>query len=202
MSRSEAGLTYTVIFIFIICFVFVFVLSVTNLATESIVVQNDLLKQQGAILRAMGVSAQSKEEVFDRFEQIEQEERNGVILYRGIVDGNEIYVKEFQGAGLWGTINGAIGIDPVAGTISGLEIISHNETPGLGARIDQNWFKDQFMNERIVNDQIRMTSRRGVGDDNRNNGEIDGVSGATRTSEAMVRIINQELQILIDALYI
>lgn len=200
MSKSEAGLVYTVGFTFIICFVFVFVLSLTNLATEEIVLKNGQIKQQGAILRAMGIEVPSEEQILIRFQEIEQEQRDGFILYRGIIGGDEIYVKEFQGAGLWGTITGAIGIDPIAGTISGLEIISHNETPGLGARIDQPWFKDQLRGEKIINNQIRMTSRRGVGDEDNSNGEIDGVSGATRTSESIVRIINNELQLLINAL--
>lgn len=200
MSRSEAGFVYTVIFTFIICFIFVFVLSLTNLATEDIVTRNEQIKQQGAILRAMGISVDTEEEILTRFQEIEQEQNADFIFYRGTVDGNEIYVKEFQGPGLWGTITGAIGVNLSAGTISGLEIISHNETPGLGARIDQPWYKDQFIDEQIVNDQIRMTSRRGVGDEDNSNGEIDGVSGATRTSESMVKIINEELRLLINAL--
>lgn len=200
MSRSEAGFVYTVIFTFVICFIFVFVLSLTNLATEDIVTRNEQIKQQGAILRAMGISVDTEEEILTRFQEIEQEQNADFIFYRGTVDGNEIYVKEFQGPGLWGTITGAIGVNLSAGTISGLEIISHNETPGLGARIDQPWYKDQFIDEQIVNDQIRMTSRRGVGDEDNSNGEIDGVSGATRTSESMVKIINEELRLLINAL--
>lgn len=200
MSKSEAGLVYTVTFTFIVCFVFVFVLSLTNLATEEIVRENELVKQQGAILRAMGVPFEDETQILARFQEIEQPSQADFTLYRGIVDGNEIYAKEFQGAGLWGTITGAIGIDPAMGTISGLEIISHNETPGLGARIDQEWFKSQLVGERLMDNQIRMTSRRGEGDPDKQNGEIDGVSGATRTSEAVTRIINDEILLLFSAL--
>jgi len=146
----------------------------------------------------MSIEAASEDEVLEKFKTIEQQERADFTLYKAIVGDQEIYVKEFQGAGLWGTISGAIGINVAQNSISGLEIISHNETPGLGARIDQEWFKEQFMGEKIVADGIRMTSREGTGDPNKENGEIDGISGATRTSEAMTRIINEEIEVLFN----
>ena len=200
MSKNEAGLVYTVIFTFIICFVFVFVLSLTNLATEEIVEKNEKIKQQGAILRAMGFQSNNEEQILTQFQELEQQQYEEFILYRGVVGGQDIYAKEFQGPGLWGTITGAIAIDPAQESISGLEIISHNETPGLGARVDQQWFKSQLVGEAIVDDQIRMTSRRGEGDPDKSNGEIDGISGATRTSESITKIINNEIKFLLNAI--
>ena len=200
MNKSEAGLIYTITFTFIVCFVFVFLLSLTNIATASIVERNEQLKQQSAILRAMGLDPKSEVQVLAQFMDIEQQQIEDFILYKGTVNGDEVYVKEFQGPGLWGTIYGAIGIIPIQNTISGLEISNHNETPGLGARIDETWFKSQLVGESIVNGAIRMPSRRGVGDSNKENGEIDGVSGATRTSESMTKIINQEIMTLFDAI--
>lgn len=200
MSKNEAGLVYTVLFTFVVCFVFVFVLSLTNLATADIVRENDLVKQQGAILRAMGVAIESDDQILSEFQQIEQEQRGEFTIYSGMVNGSEIHAKEFQGPGLWGTITGAIGINLADKTVSGLEIISHNETPGLGARIDQEWFKSQLVGEQIIDNQIRMTSRDGTGDTDSENGEIDGVSGATRTSESITKIINDEIQLLLSTL--
>ena len=200
MNKSEAGLAYTIVFTFVICFIFVFVLSLTNIATADIVERNEQIKQQGAILRAMGLDPKDEAQVLAQFKNIEQQQTADFILYKGIVNGNAVFVKEFQGPGLWGTIYGAIGVIPTQNTMSGLEISNHNETPGLGARIDETWFKSQLVGERIVNGAIRMPSRRGVGDSNKENGEIDGVSGATRTSESITKIINQEIITLFDAI--
>lgn len=197
---KEPGLIYTVIFTFIVCFVFVFVLSLTNQATIAIVERNETIKRQMALLTAMGMGGLSEAEIETAFEAIEQFEYNGATIYKSEVNGQTILAKQFAGPGLWGTIYGAIGVDPQANRISGIEIINHNETPGLGARIDQPWFKDQIRGELIVNDQITMKSRRGVGDSDKENGNIDGVSGATRTSESITVIINNEVNELLQAL--
>ena len=199
--KREPGLLYTVIFTFIVCFVFVFILSLTNVATLPIVQQNEMVAQQMAILIAMGFDdinkSSSTEVIAERFQDIMVIEHDDTTLYRATVNGDQIIAKEFSGAGLWGTIYGVIGVHKDGNRISGVEIVSHNETPGLGGRIEDAWFTDQLRDERIVSGRVVMTTRRGIGDDNRDNGEIDGVSGATRTSEAVTRIINDEIENLL-----
>lgn len=193
MNKQSMG--YTIIFTFIVCFAFVFLLALTNEATRSMVEFNETVARQKAFLSAMNVPFDSDQDAQAKFRNVEQIERGGLTLFTTTVDGRRVYAKEFFGSGLWGTINGVLGVDEDVNRTVGLEIISHNETPGLGGRIDEPWFKEQLAGEMLRDGRIVVTEG-GDGDTDYSNGEIDGVTGATRTSESMERILNNELEAL------
>jgi Na+-transporting NADH:ubiquinone oxidoreductase subunit C len=77
-----------------------------------------------------------------------------------------------------------VGFTEDATTLSGVSIVSQNETPGLGARIEEAWFTDQFADR-----QGPFTMVEEGTSDAPN--EIDAITGATRTSEAFRNIINR-----------
>ncbi len=188
------GLLYTIIFTFLVCFVFVFILSLTNNVTAAQVALNQRLSQQRAILSAMGIEFSSDNEVQRLFREIRQEQVGQETLYLATQDGTQIVAALFSGPGLWGTIRGVLALNGDGSRIVGLELISHNETPGLGGRIDESWYKGQLRGELVAPDgTIEMVSRRGVGDSDSENGGMDGITGATRTSESMVVILNNEI---------
>ncbi len=184
---KKDGMLYTVIFSFIVCFVFVFILSFTNEGTRELVQFNQQVARQKAILSAIGIAYESDAQVPDLFERVERIERNGETFFRTERDGRTIYAKEFAGAGLWGIIEGVLAVDAEISRTVGLEIIDHNETPGLGGRIDEAAYKEQFRDIRIVDAGFRLP--RGVPADPEE-GMIDAVTGATRTSESMVDILS------------
>lgn len=196
---NKQGLTYTVIFSFLVSFVFVLVLAFANTGTAPVVALNQQIARQRAILNAMGVSFSTDQEVLDRFAAVEEIERNGMVLFRTEVDGDVVFAKEFVGSGLWGQINGILAVTEDMTRTAGIEIISHNETPGLGGRIDEAWFKQQFRGERIVDNSIRVGDA-GEGDEDHSNGVIDAITGASRTSDSMQTILATELSTLSDTL--
>lgn len=189
---NKQSTIYSMIFMFIVAFAFVFLLSLTNQATAERVDLNQEVARKSAILSALGVEAESDEEVLERFEDVEQLERDGTTIFETTVDGETVFGKEFAGSGLWGTIEGVLGVNGDISRTVGLEIIDHNETPGLGGRITEGWFKEQFEGERIAEDGITFTS--GDGDTDYDNAEVDSITGATRTTESMERIINGEFE--------
>lgn len=195
---NKQSITYTIVFTFAVTFVFVLLLSLTNQATVETIERNERADRQGAILQAMGVEVSAPEEVLSRFEEVEEIEENGVTLFSTTVEETEVYAKEFRGSGLWGTIHGVLGVTADLSETTGLSIISHNETPGLGGRITEEWFQRQLEGEKIPEDRLRVTD--GDGDYDYDNGEIDGITGATRTSDSMEVILNRELDTLKDAL--
>jgi Na+-transporting NADH:ubiquinone oxidoreductase subunit C len=184
--------TYTIIFMVIVAFAFVFLLSLTNEATSEAVAFNEKVARQRAILSAMSVEFGSDQEVLEKFENVEQIERDGTTLYRTTVDGETVYAKEFAGSGLWGTIRGVLGVNRGVSKTMGLQIISHNETPGLGGRIAETWFQRQFRGEQITEGTITFPEK-GEGNFDHEDGEVDGITGATRTTESMARIVNREI---------
>lgn len=189
---NKEGTTYTIIFIFIVSFAFVFLLSMTNQVTIERVELNQELARQQAILQAMGIEAESADEIQEEFARIAGDAESG--LYVGSVDGRTVYAKEFAGAGLWGTISGVLAVTSDFEQIVGIEIVDDNETPGLGGRINEPWFKSQFEGEQVPEDGIVVRALEGDGDPEKDNGVIDGITGATRTSDSMEAIVNNQLE--------
>jgi Na+-transporting NADH:ubiquinone oxidoreductase subunit C len=188
---NKQSTVYTMVFMFIVAFAFVFLLSLTNEATRERVELNQEVARKRAVLSALGVGELTDEEVLERFEEVEQLERDGATVFEATVDGETVYAKEFAGSGLWGTIEGVLGVSGDVSATVGLEIINHNETPGLGGRITEPWFQRQFAGENIGAEGIAFTA--GDGDFDHENSEVDGITGATRTTESMERIVNREI---------
>lgn len=93
---------------------------------------------------------------------------------------------KLKGSGFWGKIEALIALEPDLKTIRALTIISHNETPGLGARITEPDFLAGFQGK-ILNPDIKIKKNaEGIN-------EIDAITGATQTSKALEQIINTEL---------
>lgn len=196
---NKQSLVYTVIFTFLVSFVFVTVLAFANVGTEAQVELNQELARQRAVLNALDIEYGGPDDVQAKFENVEQFEENGATLYRTTVEGQPVVAKEFTGSGLWGAINGILAVTADMDRTVGLEILSHNETPGLGGRIDEPWFKQQLRNERIVDGTV-MVAGAGDGDTNPDNGEIDAITGASRTSDSMRTILSTELSSLASIL--
>lgn len=74
------------------------------------------------------------------------------------------------------------GIDPATGTLLGMKVLAHKETPGLGDKIERPAFQDQF-------DGV-ATPVMGVKEAPSAPAEVQTVTGATISSRAVIRIIN------------
>ena len=195
MKKDSMG--YLVLFTFVVCAVFVFFLSLANELTKERVAANRRYAERSAVLKALGIPFDSPDKVDSLYETgVRAFAADAEELYGATVDGIPRYAKRFSGAALWGTVTGVIAVDAAVERIAGLEIVSHNETPGLGGRIDEDWFKDQFRGERIGTAGIRVRQGGGKGDPDPENGELDAVTGASRTSQSMEQIINAEISAL------
>jgi len=78
-------------------------------------------------------------------------------------------------------------LKPDLETIVGLEVLDHQETPGLGARITEDEFLQQF-NGKVVRPELLVVKEAG---DDKN--KVDAITGATRTSNAVQGIINDHV---------
>lgn len=192
---KKDGILYTIVFSFLITFVFVFLLALANEGTRDIVARNAETARQKAILSALDIPFQNDGEATKLFAGVKTLEKDGVSLYSYEKDGKIVYAKEFSGSGLWGTITGVLAVNAEVTQTVGLQIIGHNETPGLGGRIDEDWFKDQFKGEAVRNGKITVTSGAEAGGGKRDpsDGVVDGITGASRTSQSMDAIVNREI---------
>lgn len=187
--------TYTILFTFVVCVFFVFFLALANNLTKDRVAANRRVAERSAVLRALGIPYDSPAQIDSLYDsQITTfKTPKGEDIYRSEKDGRPRYAMPFAGPGLWGTITGFVAFDSRVERIIGLEIVSQNETPGLGGRIDEAWFKDQFKNERIGGAGIRVRQGTGKGDADPDNGEVDMVTGASRTSQSIETIVNDRI---------
>ncbi len=77
-----------------------------------------------------------------------------------------------------------VGIDN-NGNITGMRVVSHSETPGLGARATEESFYTQFDSRSSEN--VFVASSTGASSLN----EIDAITGATKTSRGVVNAVNR-----------
>ncbi len=88
--------------------------------------------------------------------------------------------------GFDGNIAMSVGIDP-EGTVKGIAFTELNETAGMGMRVDEDVFKDQFKD---VSTDAFTLNKSGDGTEA---GDINTVSGASTTSGAVVNAVNTAL---------
>lgn len=93
-----------------------------------------------------------------------------------------------SGVGYGGTIDVMLGLNP-EGTITGIEVLRHSETPGLGAKITEEKFLQQFPSKNIKNTKWSLK---------KSGGDIDQISGATISPQAVVTAIQSGLTLFSD----
>lgn len=92
------------------------------------------------------------------------------------------YVVKSNTNGFGGPMEVMVGIDE-SGTLTGIRLGNHAETPGLGDNANKPEFYDQFPGKDIV-------SGIGVNKGEPGNNEIQAITGATVTSRAVVDAVN------------
>ena len=98
-----------------------------------------------------------------------------------------------HGYGLWSTLYGFVALEGDAKTIAGLGFYSHAETPGLGGEVDNPSWKAQFTGKKVHNDagEVAIAVMKGkvVEGNPEQNNQVDGLSGATLTSNGVTNLM-------------
>lgn len=185
---------FNLVFMFICTAIFTSILSVVYVYSRPLIQANARLSEITAQINALdiaipaGVSSTDLEALYEQ--NIEEIDVNGVSLFSYETDeGAKQYIIPFEGGALWGDIRGVIALEEDLKTVVGLDFISQNETPGLGGRIEEDWFKEQFRGILLNEDgdpiRYKTTSQEG---------QVDAITGATATSTAVANIVNESLQ--------
>lgn len=111
-----------------------------------------------------------------------------IYLLRGAEEEVELVILPISGTGYGGPIEAMIAIGDDMNTVAALAIMSHSETPGLGARIDEPAWRQQFAGKPIVDETgtPRLAVARGAAT---SEFEVDAITGATRTNNAITRML-------------
>jgi len=189
---SKESLLYTIAFTFIVAFVFVLAIALADAITSERVSQNQKLVVSEAFLSSVGYLQDEPSEELEKLAADFGEIKDDSII-RIELGGQNILVRRFSGQAVWGMVDGVIAVDGTVSEIIGLEIISHNETPGLGGRIEEDWFTRQFRGETIPPEGITVIKGEGEADENPDNGIVDGIAGASLTSKRIEKIVRGEI---------
>ncbi len=193
---------FSVAYMFALTLFFTAVVSGIHRFNQERIAVNEEIKLQKIILEVLGIEPEpgtsdlEMKEIFER--RVKIEEREGKILYRGFgADGQTLigYAFPLFGPGFWGPIYGMIGVDPELAEVIGIAFYRHSETPGLGGRITENWFKDQFVGKRLLpggkDQKYFYLVAPGTA---RAENEVDAITGATGTSRGVERLVDANLK--------
>ena len=112
-------------------------------------------------------------------------------------NNNKVLVVPISGKGLWSTLFGYFAIDSDNySTVKGITFYKHKETPGLGGEVSKKWFQNNFIGKEIYkNGQLVSVNVAKAGYADKNNlYEVDGISGATITSNGVSTFLKRDLK--------
>lgn len=171
----------------------VFILAMLNMATAERVATLQETELRTKIMYVFDIPVETQdpmeiEEVFTaNFKEEESEEGTIFILQDNGQDAG--YAFPVSGPGLWGQINGYVGINTDYSEILGIVFVKHEETPGLGGRIDEEVYLSQYRNLDLssASDENYIIHRPSPG------GNLDAIAGATQTSNSVVNLLNNDI---------
>ncbi|MFQ6033564.1 MAG: FMN-binding protein, partial [Candidatus Bipolaricaulia bacterium] len=147
------------------------------------------------VLTVLGFSTSGDYE--RRFEeQIKAVQSEGMTVYEGYRNGELVgYAFRASGGGFQGIVDLVAGVTPDLKQLLGIEILETGDTPGLGGRILEPQFKEQFKG---LATEPEIDFVKYVKPEKPN--EFEAITGATFTSTAVRDILNENIARLREVL--
>lgn len=116
---------------------------------------------------------------------------NEIELYKVFDENKNLvgYSLAYEGNGFQGKIRLIVGLTPDLTKTTSLEILEQVETPGLGTKITEEPFKNQFKGLQVF-PQIQCVKGKAPEKPN----EIQTITGATISSKSVVAIVNEGIK--------
>ena len=218
-SSNTYTIVYASVMVIIVAFLLAFISSVLK-PTQDANVENDT---KGQILTSLNIDIKANGfNVADEFKNVQDMLWNGTELvpYEGKflssygsaikagelhvfvaqAEGETKYVLPVTGRGLWGGLWGYIALNADKKTVYGTYFYHESETAGLGARIGERWFQEQFNGKPVFageNTEAVALKVVKAGASKAEN-EIDGVTGATLTSDGVSAMVQDGLSVYLS----
>lgn len=94
---------------------------------------------------------------------------------------DSLVIFEFRGRGLWGMIEGIVALDSAMQRIKLVRVLAQEETPGLGDRIKEPDYLATYT-DKVATQPLQLALRHEATEPF----EVDAITGATLSSEALV----------------
>jgi len=184
-----------------------------NLLARKTLEQNDRLIRQKALIRLFklaDVSQLGKDEIEqivttqidDSEVRMDPETGWEFNLLKAYEDAEHTQLKAyafpFRGLGFWAPIEGLLAVTPDLQKTVGCIIIEQKETPGLGGRIEESFFIKPFEDGLLITPPkkgayIYMGTTKPATGSPQDGRQFDAITGATQTSMAMERMLNDHI---------
>ena len=181
MAAKKDTLFNMFVALFVICVVAGGVLGVVYNATKDPIAAAETAKRTEAIKNVLPEFNELKEtKVKSAMEDID------IPFYLAYdADNNFIgaAVETFTNKGFSGNVSLMVGI-LADGTVNNISVLQHAETPGLGSKMTEPSFKDQFNNKNADSFNFKVK---------KDGGDVDAITAATISSRAFCDAVNRAL---------
>lgn len=190
--------TKTLTFAAVICVTCSLLLSGTAAGLRGFQQANEEFDVKRNIVKAFGIdiSQMERSEIEATYEKHVAEEQAGDLpIFTWTEDGAgkpSKFAFPISGKGLWSMLYGYMSLDADCETIAGISFYKHGETPGLGAEIEKPWFQAQFAGKKLYHDGEPTEFKVVKGGAPADNSSVDGISGATLTSNGVQALIRKD----------
>jgi len=157
----------------VILLTLVVAVSMTLLTMTDSITRDEIAKRKDEELKDM------LGEQFTDMDDFEYNEDIEIYIIKDAANSTIGYAFLAIGQGYGGDIELLVGLENES-CIKDVSVITHSETPGLGAKITEPWFTQQFKGATI--DDLALK---------KDGGQIDAISGATISSTAVVKTIKE-----------
>ncbi len=196
------GSVYTVAFAAILGCTCATLLTAVSQFTEPFRKANALAEEKRNVLVALNIpfdDGLSPKELLGEYEKNVKEETKGELEYFRYMspsDPNKVeaVAVRFAGPGLWASIKGFLALEADMKTIRGITFYEQEETPGLGAEIAEEPFRNQFKGKTIHDKSGRNGIVIKAGANAAAGNEIEGITGATMTCDKVEQMLNAVIE--------
>lgn len=181
MAAKKDTLLNMFVAMFVICVVSGGVLGVVYNATKDPIAAAETAKKTEAIKNVLPEFNELKET------QIKSELEDVEIPFHLAYDADNNFigaaVETFTNKGFSGNVSLMVGI-LADGTVNNISVLQHAETPGLGSKMTEPSFKDQFNNKNANSFNFKVK---------KDGGDVDAITAATISSRAFCDAVNRAL---------
>ena len=193
MKLNTNSNTYIIIYSTILVLIVAFLLAFVSSSLKEKQDANVALDTEKQILNSLNLRGLSDEEAHATYEKIVKFDEAQKVYVCTLENGDVKYVLPLKGQGMWGGISCFLAIDSDKNTVYGVYFNHESETAGLGAEIKDNadW-QAKFQGKKIFaaeGDAIALSVEKAVN----NETTVDAVTGATVTSTAVSKMLQEKL---------
>lgn len=174
LKRFLSNKAYPVIFLAVVVTISVALLTMVDSFTSSVIETRKAEEVKGIL-----------ENIFPGMTDFEIEDEIYVIYEDGKKRG---YGFSARGSGYGGNIEIFVGLNE-GFEIAGISILSQTETPGIGSKITESSFTDQFKGLTVSDIALKPEG-----------GKIDAITGATVSSRAVVNAVKEKMAEIVESL--